>query len=178
MKSGRSWRFLILPASFRNHGSPWWELNPWPQSYQDCALPLRHTGQPYLTVNLLYSKLVGSGGFEPPKLSQLIYSQSHLSTLVTAQVEEHTSSFWVIDGHIIADCPYAVKYFFKRFPELFGAHKISSAKRDFVRFVENLGRSFPLSQRRKKGNVGMHECERSYWKNIALSIIYWYNSQS
>jgi hypothetical protein len=36
---------------------------------------------------------VGSGGFEPPKLSQLIYSQSHLSTLVTAQVEEHTSSF-------------------------------------------------------------------------------------
>ncbi len=29
-------------------------------------------------------RLVGSGGFEPPKLSQLIYSQSHLSTLVTA----------------------------------------------------------------------------------------------
>ena len=36
-------------------------------------------------------KLVGSGGFEPPKLAQLIYSQSHLATLVTAQVEEHTS---------------------------------------------------------------------------------------
>ncbi len=36
---------------------------------------------------------VGSGGFEPPKLSQLIYSQSHLSTLVTAQVEEHASLF-------------------------------------------------------------------------------------
>ena len=35
---------------------------------------------------------VGSGGFEPPKLSQLIYSQSHLTALVTAQVEEHTSS--------------------------------------------------------------------------------------
>ncbi len=34
---------------------------------------------------------VGSGGFEPPKLSQLIYSQSHLTALVTAQVEEHTS---------------------------------------------------------------------------------------
>ena len=30
--------------------------------------------------------LVGSGGFEPPKLAQLIYSQSHLATLVTAQV--------------------------------------------------------------------------------------------
>ena len=29
---------------------------------------------------------VGSGGFEPPKLSQLIYSQSHLTALVTAQV--------------------------------------------------------------------------------------------
>ncbi len=29
---------------------------------------------------------VGSGGFEPPKLAQLIYSQSHLATLVTAQV--------------------------------------------------------------------------------------------
>ena len=29
---------------------------------------------------------VGSGGFEPPKLSQLIYSQSQLATLVTAQV--------------------------------------------------------------------------------------------
>ena len=28
---------------------------------------------------------VGSGGFEPPKLSQLIYSQSQLATLVTAQ---------------------------------------------------------------------------------------------
>ena len=27
---------------------------------------------------------VGSGGFEPPKLAQLIYSQSHLATLVTA----------------------------------------------------------------------------------------------
>ena len=27
---------------------------------------------------------VGSGGFEPPKLSQLIYSQSHLTALVTA----------------------------------------------------------------------------------------------
>jgi hypothetical protein len=34
---------------------------------------------------------VGSGGFEPPKLSQLIYSQSHLATLVTAQ--DITSSF-------------------------------------------------------------------------------------
>lgn len=30
--------------------------------------------------------LVGSGGFEPPKLAQLIYSQSHLTALVTAQV--------------------------------------------------------------------------------------------
>ena len=37
--------------------------------------------------------VVGSGGFEPPKLSQLIYSQSHLATLVTAQVEEHASLF-------------------------------------------------------------------------------------
>ncbi len=36
---------------------------------------------------------VGSEGFEPPKLSQLIYSQSHLTALVTTQVEEHTSSF-------------------------------------------------------------------------------------
>jgi hypothetical protein len=33
-------------------------------------------------------RLVGSGGFEPPKLSQLIYSQPHLTTLVTAQIEE------------------------------------------------------------------------------------------
>ena len=32
--------------------------------------------------------LVGSGGFEPPKLSQLIYSQSHLATLVTAQITD------------------------------------------------------------------------------------------
>ncbi len=53
--------------------------------------------------------LVGSGGFEPPKLSQLIYSQSHLATLVTAQVDElaaFASSFCLI-GHIIADplCP-------------------------------------------------------------------------
>ena len=31
-------------------------------------------------------EMVGSGGFEPPKLSQLIYSQSHLTALVTAQV--------------------------------------------------------------------------------------------
>jgi hypothetical protein len=30
--------------------------------------------------------LVGSGGFEPPKLAQLIYSQSHLTALVTAQI--------------------------------------------------------------------------------------------
>ncbi len=30
--------------------------------------------------------LVGSGGFEPPKLAQLIYSQSHLATLVTALI--------------------------------------------------------------------------------------------
>jgi hypothetical protein len=29
--------------------------------------------------------LVGGGGFEPPKVSQLIYSQSHLAALVTAQ---------------------------------------------------------------------------------------------
>lgn len=36
---------------------------------------------------------VGSGGFEPPKLSQLIYSQSHLATLVTAPVVEHASLF-------------------------------------------------------------------------------------
>jgi hypothetical protein len=35
---------------------------------------------------------VGSGGFEPPKLSQLIYSQSHLTALVTAQLEKHTDS--------------------------------------------------------------------------------------
>ena len=32
--------------------------------------------------------LVGSGGFEPPKLSQLIYSQSHLTALVTAPTDD------------------------------------------------------------------------------------------
>src|SRR5690349_2935916 len=31
---------------------------------------------------------VGSGGFEPPKLAQLIYSQSHLTALETALVEK------------------------------------------------------------------------------------------
>src|SRR3954454_9658375 len=31
-----------------------------------------------------HSHLVGSGGFEPPKLAHLIYSQAQLSTLATA----------------------------------------------------------------------------------------------
>jgi hypothetical protein len=30
--------------------------------------------------------MVGSGGFEPPKLTHLVYSQAQLSTLATAQV--------------------------------------------------------------------------------------------
>lgn len=29
--------------------------------------------------------MVGSGGFEPPKLTHLVYSQAQLSTLATAQ---------------------------------------------------------------------------------------------
>ena len=29
---------------------------------------------------------VGSGGFEPPKLTHLVYSQAQLSTLATAQI--------------------------------------------------------------------------------------------
>jgi hypothetical protein len=37
----------------------------------------------------------------------------------------------VIDGHIIADCPYAVKYFSSRFLGLVEAHKMSSEKRIF-----------------------------------------------
>ncbi len=49
------------------------------------------TAAPHGLVNLIYVG-VGSGGFEPPKLAQLIYSQSHLATLVTAQLEEHTYS--------------------------------------------------------------------------------------
>ncbi len=41
-------------------------------------------------INRVATKLVqvGSGGFEPPKLSQLIYSQSHLTALETAQIEK------------------------------------------------------------------------------------------
>ena len=34
--------------------------------------------------------MVGSEGFEPSKLSQLIYSQSHLATLVTAPIVSNT----------------------------------------------------------------------------------------
>ena len=49
------------------------------------------TAAPHGLINLTRIG-VGSGGFEPPKLAQLIYSQSHLATLVTAQLEEHTSS--------------------------------------------------------------------------------------
>jgi len=30
--------------------------------------------------------MVGSGGFEPPKLTHLVYSQAQLSTLATAQI--------------------------------------------------------------------------------------------
>jgi hypothetical protein len=49
------------------------------------------TAAPHGLINLTRIG-VGSGGFEPPKLSQLIYSQSHLTTLVTARLEEHTNS--------------------------------------------------------------------------------------
>jgi hypothetical protein len=49
-----------------------------------CATAAPH-GQ---TIHEGLSILVGSGGFEPPKLSQLIYSQSHLTALVTALDQE------------------------------------------------------------------------------------------
>ena len=36
---------------------------------------------------------VGSEGFEPPKFSQLIYSQFHLTALVTAQAQASSTGF-------------------------------------------------------------------------------------
>ena len=56
-----------------------------------CATPAPH--EQLHTTTEMGVGMVGSGGFEPPKLSQLIYSQSHLSTLVTAQIVKHASSF-------------------------------------------------------------------------------------
>src|SRR3954447_9931165 len=40
------------------------------------------------------SQLVGSGGFEPPKLAHLIYSQAQLSTLATALAPGPTCTGW------------------------------------------------------------------------------------
>lgn len=54
-----------------------------------CATPAPHEHYNYR----VGVGMVGSGGFEPPKLAQLIYSQSHLATLVTAQIVKHTSMF-------------------------------------------------------------------------------------
>ena len=92
-----------MHCAVRKRG-PWWslshrgtswsphrDLNSRPRPYQGRALPLSYEGPNHNHSRGMAACSVGSDGFEPPKLSRLVYSQVHLSTLATAHTPARRS---------------------------------------------------------------------------------------
>ncbi len=62
--------------------------NPQPPAWKAGALPIELLSLNLLTMRQPSFNFVGTGGFEPPKSKQQIYSLSHLATLVYPQSQK------------------------------------------------------------------------------------------